>query len=485
MLILKHLPISGNKIKIAYIHRNCPLIKTNDIGQFAEVEVQSENKSVYAHLQIISDDTLLNQGEIGLNDEAFNELSSKEGKNLNVSIAVPPLSLEALTKKIGGNVLNSAEYERIIDDIGKGRFSPIQATAFLLSFQNMLTDHELAAIAGALINRKVLNHKNYNHVVSFASLNNSESCKAEIIASMIAAAADIHVIQPMAESRRLPFTKTELTSNEIKKLLTADKVIFFNKTTLAENKTEEILEQIHKHIGINQNYLTIASLMATSVSFGISDLLLELPVGKSAVIKTYNEAIRLRSAIEILGDLMGISVETSFIEEAEPLGNNFGLVFEAEEISKVLNNETDAAKDLRERSLFLAGKMLNSVHGYGEKSYDIAAEILNSGKAAEIFEKVAQNQGLLLNKEREPLRRDVLAAYDGLVSEIDCKIIKQIVAYAGKTENIGAGLVMNKKVGDTVKSGEVLYTLYSVNSLDFDAANALIERNNGFQISLN
>lgn len=485
MLILKHLPISANNIKVAYLHHKCPLFATENISSFAQIEIHGANKSIFANLQIVSDDNILTEGEVGLNDEAFTELGIAEGKKLNVGLVVPSPGLEALIKKVDGQVLSSAEYEKIFDDMDKGRLSFMQASSFFTSCHNAITNHELAAISGLLINKKILTYKKQEKVASFCSLGGMGSFKAEIVASFVAAAAGIKIVKPVLGDKKTPFFSMDLDFTEIKKQLNVNNIAFFNAEKLSENKTGKLLAQIGKHINIKQNYFKIASIFANAVSYGITHLLLEVAIGKTESVQTINEGIRLRGIIEHLGDLMGLIVEVVFIDAREPLGNNFGVAFETEEIAKVLQNADDAPADVRERVVFLVGRMFDLVYDSGKRGYEQASELLKSGKALEIYEKTLQNYGLQKANKKEAFRRDVLAAYEGVISEIDTKVIAQIAEFANKTDTSGSGLVLYKKVGDKVKSGEILYTIYSVNNIDFDAVNTLIERDNGYNISIN
>ena len=486
MFTVKRIPIKGNGIKIAYLSHNCPQFNVQSVAGSAQIELQSENKSVYTYLQIIEDDSLINSDEIGLNIEAFEEFGLQENQKINIHLAVPTIGIDFLHKKISGEILNSAEYEKILEDIGKQRFSSTQTTAFIMACRNMMTNYELAAIAGILINRKVMKTPNFEKVVSCFSFGRTGNSKSEIIACFITAGAGYKTLKPQNSFECFSkLSNIDFRFSDIGKLLEQNGIVVFNSDILAENKIGKILAYTGQNLGINQNNFMVALVLSAAVSYGITHLLLELPVGKNAEIQTYNEAVRLRGTIEHLADLMGLIVEVCITDGNEPLGNNFGAVLEAQEVVSVLQNSDNAPKDVRERSLFLAGRMLDLLDGCGKKGFALAAEILDSGKAFQVFEDLRNNQGKQVIPSKGTFHRDVLATYDGTVSAINNKVIEQIINFADTADSAGGGIIINKKIGDKVKSGEILYTVYSVDSANFDVINTLVERNNGYHIAIN
>ena len=53
MLELKHLPVSSFNENIAYIHRDCPVYKIDNIKTMTRIEIHGGAAPVYAFLQII------------------------------------------------------------------------------------------------------------------------------------------------------------------------------------------------------------------------------------------------------------------------------------------------------------------------------------------------------------------------------------------------------------------------------------------------
>ena len=194
--------------------------------------------------------------------------------------------------------------------------------------------------------------------------------------------------------------------------------------------------------------------------------------------------MRLRKLIEYVGDMLSVEVDAVITDGSEPIGNGIGAVLEARDVMKVLRNKDDAPQDLREKSLFLAGRVLEfDPKLRGGQGYYVAKELLNSGRALEAMNKIIHAQGKAPQPQLGHLTRDVVATAAGVVESIDNERINKIGVLAGASKYQGAGLDLLKKVGDKVEQGETLYRLHSVNSTDFAFANSVVDGYTGYEIS--
>ena len=144
----------------------------------------------------------------------------------------------------------------------------------------------------------------------------------------------------------------------------------------------------------------------------------------------------------------------------------------------------NAPRDLMEKSLFLAGRIIEfDPKVRGGQGYHIAKEILTSGRALEALNKIIYAQGKAPQAQLGRLTREITAQKSGVVESIDNSRITRIGVLAGAQQSAGAGLDLMKKVGDEVERGDVLYRVHSVNSNDFAFANSAIDSDNGYEIS--
>jgi thymidine phosphorylase len=158
---------------------------------------------------------------------------------------------------------------------------------------------------------------------------------------------------------------------------------------------------------------------------------------------------------------------------------------EARDVLAVLDGRPDAPADLREKSILLAGRLLEHdpllAGGRGEQR---ARELLESGEARKTFDRIIDAQGA--PPRAAPIGSfvfEAVAPRDGVVSQIDCFRIARIARTAGAPYDPGAGIDLQKKSGDLVRKGEPLYRIHGLDRSDFAAACEAAGEDSGFRIS--
>lgn len=492
MLKLKHIPVKSFGENIAYIHRDCSFYKVDDVNKVTKLEIHKGGRTIYAFLQIIAEEGVLALDEIGLNDDAFKSLDMSEGTEVHVGLAAPSLSTSALRKKISGEILTSGEYAAIINDIAAGRYSKMDIAAFLVACSSSMSSTELVSFTEALVAKKILHWDEKNMVVDHHCLGGVPGNKTDLIVLAITAAYGLPIAKSCIHSLTScsgvadtmgVMAEVNLNAAKFQKLVRANNGAIVNYEAMEETKVNHLLHDVRSQLGINQNELVMASILAMMISTGVSHLVLDIPVGPHARIHSTNEAIRIRKQVEYIGDMLGLSIDVVTTDGSEPIGNGIGAVLEARDVMKILRNKEDAPADLREKSLFLAGRVLEfDAQLRGGQGYAVAKEILESGRAFEAFQKIVNAQGAKEVPSVGAYVREVVAPYDGVVKTINNDIISKIGIYAGATQCLGSGVDLQKKSGDRVHAGEVLYTIYSCNSADFDVVSQLVEHDSGYQI---
>ena len=71
----------------------------------------------------------------------------------------------------------------------------------------------------------------------------------------------------------------------------------------------------------------------------------------------------------------------------------------------------------------------------------------------------------------------------GKIVEIDNDIIAKIARVAGTPTDKGAGLYLTKKIHDSVKKGDLLYTVYAQSKFKLDLAKEFLRKNNGYRVN--
>jgi len=177
-------------------------------------------------------------------------------------------------------------------------------------------------------------------------------------------------------------------------------------------------------------------------------------------------------------------LEVLLTDGSQPVGRGIGPVLEARDVMAVLRRDPLAPADLRDKSLVLAGRLLEldpQVRGGGGLA--LATQLLESGAALAKMEAICEAQG----RNLEPpgagvLRHEVAAQQDGIVLSIDNLQIARIARLAGAPLDKGAGVDLLHKQGDAVQQGEALYAIHAEFPADFRFARALAGMDSGYRV---
>jgi pyrimidine-nucleoside phosphorylase len=225
--------------------------------------------------------------------------------------------------------------------------------------------------------------------------------------------------------------------------------------------------------------LIASSIMSKKIAAGSKNLVIDIKVGKGALIKNISEAKKIANLMIEIGKHNNIKVICLLTNMDIPLGNNIGNSLEVEEVIDVLNNKksgplTDLCIELSTNMISLA---LNLSY---EESKRKVLENLYNGKAYQKFlEFVNKQGGDISNLPKSRYICEVTSAKEGYLTDIDAlklgiASMKLGAGRAFKDDKIdySAGLVLNKKINDYVKVGDILITVHTnkeVKDIDFNA----------------
>ncbi len=165
------------------------------------------------------------------------------------------------------------------------------------------------------------------------------------------------------------------------------------------------------------------------------------------------------------------------------MGRGIGPALEAMDVLSVLRNEEDAPQDLKERSIQIAGELLELSSrvdsGEGEK---LAEEIINSNKAYDKFISICQAQGGFKEPQYAIYNKKVLANQSGIVAEIDNRKLAKIAKLAGAPQDASAGVLFESPIGRKVERGQSLFTVYAQSEGELNYALSYLDSVDGNNI---
>jgi thymidine phosphorylase len=494
MLKLRRLGIDTHRENVAFLRRSCTVYRPEEFQAIDKIEVGRDGRKIFATLNIVDDERILSPEELGLSEHAFRVLGLKEGEMISLAPARPPESLESVRDKVQGRELGPHEFDRIIEDIAAHRYSRMEIAAFLVSSASFLTTDEVLNLTRAMT--KVGNRLSWDRdlVVDKHSIGGIPGNRTSMIIVPIVAAHGLLI--PKTSSRAITspagtadtmevLARVDLSIAEMRAVVEHENGCLVWGGHVELSPADDILISVERPLSIDTREQLVASILSKKLAAGSTHLCVDIPVGPSAKVRSRREAVRLRKLFEFVGDALGLRLDVVFTDGTQPIGNGIGPVLEAAEVMKVLRRDSRAPRDLREKSLLLAGHILEfDPEVRGGRGAALAREILDSGRAMAAMERIIAAQGpSRVSKELGSLVAEVPARSSGVVAAIDCLRLARIARLAGAPMDKGAGIELLKKIGDRARAGEPLYRIRACHPADFKFATDLMAENDGYTLA--
>ena len=423
---------------------------------------------------------LIEADEIGLSQEAFRDLGLPDGAAVGASFAAAPMSVDLVRGKLRGKRLGRSDFDAILSDVAAHRYSRVELSMFVLSFAFQkfdlaeLTDYTLAMIATGeqlTFDDSIVADK---HCIGGVPGNRTTMILVPIL-------AELGLKVPKTSSRAI--TSPSGTGDTMAALadvaLSAERLYRVVEEVggciawggaLELAPADDILITVERPMEIDTEAQMVASILAKKKTAGATHVLIDIPVGPSAKVKTAEAAERLAGLFRAVGERIGLRLEIVTTEVDGPIGYGIGPRLEALDVLSVLRCEAGAPADLREKSLMLAGRLLEMTGVEATRAYEAARRTLDSGAALSRFERIVTAQGRREVPPEARWRRDFASAQAGRIAQIDCWQISRVAKRAGAPSNPSAGVKLFKNVGDTVMRGEPIFEIHAESDTQLQAA---------------
>ena len=214
--------------------------------------------------------------------------------------------------------------------------------------------------------------------------------------------------------------------------------------------------------------LIASSVMSKKIAAGADAILLDVTVGEGAFMKTVDEARQLAQTMVNLGKAVGRKTVAVITDMSQPLGRAIGNRLEILEALEILQGK--GRQDISNFICELAQIMLSLANV--EKTIEEVKQHLENGKALKKFEEMVVAQGGDLEDLYRPVKVDhvveIPAQEDGLIAELPAMefvffAMRLGAGRAVKTDALDyeTGIVFEKKVGESVKKGEIVAKVYA------------------------
>jgi thymidine phosphorylase len=496
-LRLRRVAIDTYRENVAYLNRDCEVYRAEGFQALSKVEIRANGRRILATLNVSSDPRIVQCHELGLSQDAFDQLGVDKGHPATISQAEPPASISALHRKIDGERLGREDFQAIVHDIAEHRYSKIELSAFVVATnRGELDREEVYFLTEAMIacGRRVDWHERL--VVDKHCIGGIPGNRTSMLVVPIVAAHGL--VCPKTSSRAITspagtadtmevLADVELPFERLSDIVRDHRACLAWGGTADLSPADDVLISVERPLSLDSPGQMVASILSKKIAAGSTHLVLDIPIGPTAKVRSMPEAQRLRRLFEYVARRLDLSLDVVITDGRQPIGNGIGPVLEARDVMRVLENHPLAPIDLRQKALRLAGRLLECDPDIrGGDGYGIARDILDSGRALEKMRTIIAAQGAKPfdhnQPELGPLSFEVRASQSGVVVGIDNLQIARVARLAGAPKVRSAGVDLAVKLGDKVAEGDVLYRVWAGFQSDLDFARQASTKSNGYEL---
>lgn len=269
---------------------------------------------------------------------------------------------------------------------------------------------------------------------------------------------------------------TDLTQKEFEQVISKVNGSIISQTEDIALADKKIYALRDKCACVESIPLIASSIMSKKLASGSNTILLDVKCGEGAFMKTKKDAIKLAKTMVEIGKLDGKDIVAFVTNMDSPLSFGVGC---AQEVYSVINALKGESGDLLTLSKLLSAQLYSMANrvSINEAMFEVEKS-LRSGLALKQLKKVVKAQGgdttviddpdlLLRAKNKYEMTYDGSVGYVAKINALTiAKVQKLLQVKASEKDKKLCGLILKVKVGDIIKQGDVLATLYTFDKVD-------------------
>jgi len=449
-----------------------------DLHHGDRIRIKFKKRHVLTSINIAESDKVIAPGTIGLFEEVLKDLKVRKGNYVKFSLERKPVSVRYIKKKLDGNRLSDEEINQIVKDIVDNKLNTIEMTYFVSAcYTNLIDMKETVSLTKAIINTGDILKPSNKIVVDKHCIGGVAGNRTTMIVVPIIAAAGLTMPKTSSRSITSPagtadtmevLCDVSLPFKKIKKIIKKVKAFIVWGGAINLAPADDKIIKVEHPLSIDAESQLIASILGKKGAVSATHILIDIPVGKGAKVLSKAKALELKKKFDTVSRRIGLKVKVVITDGSQPIGNGLGPALEARDVLWLLKGDYRAPEDLKNKSLKVAGILLEMVGKARKgKGYGMAEDLLVTGKAYSKFMQIIKAQGnnhvdddtIELGKFRHHVR----SRKKGKVKQIDNRTVSRIARVAGAPKDKGAGIYLYKHVNDKVGKKDKLFTIYSNN----------------------
>ncbi len=403
---------------------------------------------------------------------------------------------DLIMKKRNGEVLTKEEIQYMITEYVNGKIPDYQMSAFLMAvyFKGMNEEETLAMTQAVAHSGDMVDLSGIEGVKVDKHSTGGVGDKTTLVIAPIVAACGVKVAKmsgrglghtggTVDKMEAIPGMRTSLNREEFFDVVNKTGLCVIGQSGNLAPADKKLYALRDVTATVDSIPLIAVSIMSKKLAAGNDGILLDVKTGSGAFMKTVEDSIALAKEMVSIGENAGKKMAALITNMDIPLGHNIGNSLEVIEAVETLKGK--GPKDLTEVCLQLASNMLYLAgKGSEEECRALAENAISSGAAIKRLVAMVDAQGgdseVILNPEKfekAPYAYEVKAEKKGYITHMDaegCGVASAMLGAGRETKeseiDYTAGIILHKKTGDQVNTGDVLAVLYTSKEELFAAA---------------
>lgn len=470
-LLARRFAIDTYHENVVYMHHQCPISHAEGFEAQSRLELSAGGQVIIATLNVVMGD-LLGVEHIGLSEAAWSALRVAEGDAVTIRHAPPLDSMSHVRSKVYGHVLDAAAFRAVIGDVAGGHYSDLHIASFITACAgDALNLDETVSLTRAMVGVGDRLQWPHSPVVDKHCVGGLPGNRTTMIVVPIVAACGLTI--PKTSSRAI--TSPAGTADAMETVAPVDLGVSAMRRVVEQtgacivwggsvrlSPADDMLIRVGRPLGLESAGQLVASVLSKKLAAGSTHVLIDIPVGPTAKVRSLQAAEELGARLMMVGREVGIEVALVITDGSQPVGRGVGPALEAHDVLAVLRQEPAAPADLRERALRLAGDVLElGAAAPAGAGLATARDVLQSGRAWAKFQQICEAQGGIREPGRAPHRHSIVAPRAGTVQAIDNRLLARAAKLAGAPKAAVAGLEVHARLGQAVEKGQPLFTLHA------------------------
>ena len=462
---------------VVYMRADCAVCRSEGFEAQARVEVTIEDRSIIATLNVVHGDWLAPH-QAALSESAWQKLQPSPNALATMSHPEPVSSMKHVRAKIYGERLSRADYHEIMRDCVEGKLTDIELAAFLTACATReLGLDETVALTGAMVDVGTRLDWGSGLVLDKHCVGGLPGNRTTPIVVAIVAACGYRI--PKTSSRAITspsgtadtmetLTPVALDLPQMRRVVEQEGGCSVWGGSVALSPADDVLIRVERPLDFDSEAQLVASVLSKKVAAGATHVLLDMPVGPSAKIRSADVGRHLGERIKSTAAQFGLQAMVFASDGSQPVGRGIGPALEAHDVLAVLQGAADAPPDLRARALDLAGELLDLAGAKNGRA--LAQATLEGGKAYAKFAAICHAQGGLTAPPRAAYTPPTISSVDGIVRSIDTRALSRLAKLAGAPTAPAAGVELHVRLNDRIVRGQPLFTIHAETPGELDYA---------------